>query len=502
MELSLDSCATEPLVDQITRGLERLIDERVLRPGARLPSIRQFAKDHGVSRFTVVQAYDRLVAAGFAESRRGSGFYVSQRQPPERQASACQLDSAMDVLWLVRNSTQAYAMKHLPGCGWLPADWLDSASVERALRHLARQGAGALLDGYGNACGYRPLRQDVQRHLTQLGVGAELDQIVTTHGACHAMDLIARYLLRPGDRVLVDDPGYFHVFGHLQSLGVEIIGVPRTPEGPDTQVLEQLLEAHRPKAFFTTTVLHNPTGTSISHACAHRVLRLAEAFDLAIVEDDAYGDFHPRSTPRLAALDQLQRVIYINSFAKTVTAKLRLGYMAGRSSLMQDLVDLKLLTGVTSSEFNERLVHHILCDGNYRKHLHRLRQRLQEARQRTMVALESCGLTLYTEAEHGPFLWARFPHLDDVAEVASLAAQEDIMLAPGMIFRPHRQPSPWLRFNVAFCDAPPVFEFLRHFGHSTPQSRTPPPRTRDPVHPQVSRKEVSPQAQPKEREMP
>jgi DNA-binding transcriptional MocR family regulator len=163
----------------------------------------------------------------------------------------------------------------------------------------------------------------------------------------------------------------------------------------------------------------------------------------------------------LATLDQLDRVIYVNSFSKTLSASVRVGYLACRPDLAQTLVDLKLLSGLTTSEINERLIHQVLSEGHYRKYMERLRGRLQVARENTLSQLERCGLRVYTEPEHGMFVWARLNDGDyNAGELANLALRQEIMLAPGNIFRPHQQPTPWLRFNVAFCGDPAIFEFL------------------------------------------
>jgi len=459
--INLNSQESRPLIDQIVSGIQQQVDERILRPGTRLPSIRQFAQDHQISRFTVVQAYDRLVASGYVKSRRGSGFYIAKPlQPPVAAEPACQLNRAVDVLWLLHKSLKDTRLQYMPGCGWLPADWQDETCLQRGLRSLARLPA-SLLTGYGQAAGFVPLRQDVQHRLSDMGVRAELNQIITTHGASHGLDLVGRYLVQPGAAVLVDDPGFFNLFGYLQSLGAILVGVPRTLDGPDTEAMERLIIEHEPKVFFTNTALHNPTGASLSQACAYRLLQLAEKYDLMIVEDDVYGDFHPGQATRLVMLDQLERVIYLSSFSKTISANVRVGYLACRPELAHALVDLKLLSGLTSTELTERLIHQVLSEGYYRKHLERVRVRLQAAREHTLTRLEQGGLEVYTEPEHGMFLWARFKEGGcNTAELANRAARQGIMLAPGNIFRPYQEPSPYFRFNVAFCAEPAIFTFL------------------------------------------
>ncbi|WP_066246120.1 PLP-dependent aminotransferase family protein [Beggiatoa leptomitoformis] len=463
--ISLNNQDTVSLIEQIVRGIQQQVDTRILRNGTRLPSIRKFAETHCISRFTVVQAYDKLVASGYLESRKGSGFYVTKPITNEVIIeNPCHLERAVDVLWLLHQSFHTSDHYASPGCGWLPVEWRDEASLQKAMRTVSRHHDYAS-GGYGNIYGYTPLRQDLQKRLAELGIVTTIQNIITTYGATHAIDLVGRYLVRPGDAVLVDDPGYYTLFGHLKALGATLVGVPRTLDGSDTQVMESLIQRYKPKVFFTNTVLHNPTGTSLSQANAHRILQLAEKYDLTIIEDDVYGDFSPSNVPRLATLDHLQRVIYISSFSKTITTSVRVGFLAARADILHALVDLKLLTSLTTSETNERVVHQVLVDGYYRKHLDKLRMRVQIAREKTMKQLEKAGLEIFAETEHGLFIWAKLPDCHDAAHIASLAAKQGIMLAPGNVFRPHQESSPWLRFNAAFCENADIFRFLAEIHH-------------------------------------
>lgn len=460
--LNLDSHDPRPLIEQIVVGIKQRIDERALRAGARLPSIRHFAEDHGVSKFTVVQAFDRLVAMGYLKSRHGSGFYVTQRSDTGDTANqACQLDRAMDVLWLLRNALQEQSHIAMPGAGWLPGEWMDGAGIQRSLRLLARK-SGAHLTAYGLPAGYEPFRALLARRLEDQGIGCSARQIVTTRGASHALDLIARFFVKPGDAVLVDDPGYYTLFGYLKLSGAQLVGVPWTPQGPDPAAMENLIQEHRPKVFFTNTLLHNPTGVSISQAVAHRVLQLAERYDLVIVEDDIYGDLLAGPATRLATLDQLNRVVFVGGFSKTVSASLRVGFLACKYEIAESLTDLKLLTGLTTSEIDERLIHELLTDGYFRKHLEKLRSRLRRARGEAIRNLERAGLEIYRESEDGMFLWARRTVSENATRLAAAAAKQDIMLAPGALFRPQQEASPWLRFNAAGCGNPAIFRFLEN----------------------------------------
>lgn len=459
MQLSLEPGQDRPLVEQIVSGVRSHIEDRVLRPGMRLPPIRQFAERHRVSRFTVVEAYDRLVALGYLHSRRGSGFYVAPRPAPAGSAPAAPLERAVDVVWLLRQGLEDRPGALKAGSGWLPPDWMDQEGLLRNLRALSRR-AHLRLTAYGSVQGYAPLRQQLQMRLADLGIAAAPQQILLTQGATQALDLAARYLIKPGDTVLVDDPGYWTLFGNLRLLGAQLVGVPRGPDGPDVAALETLLGSHKPKAFFTHSVLQNPTAANLSPAVAHHVLKLAERHDFLIVEDDTYGDFHAAPATRMAALDQLNRVVYVGSFSKTLSANLRVGFLAAHGELTGALTDLKLLSSLTTSEFNEQLVYQMLTEGHYRKYMDRLHGRLAEATTGALRLLERAGLALYAEPKGGPFAWAAVPGIDDAAPVAARAAEEGIMLAPGKVFRPRMESSPFLRFNVAYCGDKRLARFL------------------------------------------
>lgn len=460
LQLPLSPDNPAPLVDQIVNGIRTYIDDRVLRPGTRLPAIRQFAAQHGVSRFTVVEAYDRLVALGHLQSRRGSGFYVSNRLLPATPTHRGPgLERAIDAAWLMREMALTTPDRVLAGSGNLPADWLDGTGVLRALRSLGRR-ADVRPVSYGSAQGYTPLRQQLQIRLAEIGIGARPEQIVLTYGVHQALDIVCRYFLRPGDCVLVDDPGYWNLFGNLRLYGVALIGVPRTADGPDPKALESLLAAHTPKLFFTHSVLHNPTSCNLSAANAFRILQLAEKHDFMVVEDDIYGDIAPDAATRLASLDQLSRVIYTASFSKTISGNLRVGFLACHPDLAQLFTDVKIVSMMSSAEMAEQMVHQLLTDGHYRKLLERLKGRLAEAGSKTLRMLARVGLEPDPEPNGGPFVWARVPGLTDTTDLARLAARNNILLAPGNLFRPQNQASGFLRFNVGFSADPRLERFL------------------------------------------
>jgi DNA-binding transcriptional MocR family regulator len=466
---TLSRGAGESLTDQIVRTVAARIDERVLKSGSKMPSIRRFAESHGVSPFTVVAAYDKLVARGYLESRRGAGFFVRARaavqgsaapvpQAPEPQSLDAQ---SLDVVWLVRNMFRQMPHQQMPGTGVLPSEWLDAQSVTNALRAIGRQGGDFLLN-YGTPQGFLPLREQLQRKLAELEIGAQPEQFVTTAGVTQALDVVAREFTRPGDTILVDDPAWFLMFGSFAALGARVIGVPRLPDGPDLARLAELAALHKPKLYVINSVLHNPSSTSLSAAKAYQVLRIAAEHDFMIVEDDIYCDLHPGSAvqpaTRLATLDQLQRVIYLSGFSKTMAANLRVGFIATSPELARRLADRKMLQTLTTSDIGERAVHKILSEGAYRKHAERMRARLDELRARTVRQMERVGLTVPVAPPAGMFVWVDTGR--DTNVLAERAMAQGILLAPGSLFSPSQLPSTFMRLNVAAMQDPAIWRFL------------------------------------------
>lgn len=466
----LSRASGESLIDQIVRSVALRIDDKVLRSGARMPSIRQFASAHGVSCTTVVSSYDKLVAKGYVESRRGSGFFVRERSPLNTgQRSGAGLEPLrdeqqgrpLDVVWLIRNMFRQSPLQRVPGSGVLPVEWLDGPLIANALRSISRQGMTSLLN-YGSPQGFLPLRQQLQLKLAELEIDAAPEQIVTTVGVTQALDLVAREFTRPGDTIFVDDPAWFLMFGSFAALGAKVVGIPRLADGPDLARLAEMAALHKPTLYVINSVLHNPSSTSLSAAKAFQVLRLAEEHGFTIVEDDIYCDLHPGSAvqpaTRMAALDQLRRVIYLGGFSKSLSANLRVGFIATSPELAQRLCDRKMLATLTTSDIGERVVYKILSEGLYRKHVDRVRARLDGVREKTVRQMEKVGLKVDVAPPAGMFVWADAGM--DTNVLTERAMAEGLLLAPGSLFSPSQLPTTRMRLNVATMQEPTVWTFL------------------------------------------
>ncbi|AWL92924.1 DNA-binding transcriptional MocR family regulator [Bradyrhizobium ottawaense] len=436
---------------------------RALSAGDRLPSVRSLAATMGVSPSTVVEAYDRLAAEGLIRARRGSGFYVSPTiMPPLALTEAGpRRDREVDPFWVSRQSLDADAAVSKPGCGWLPAEWMPEAALRRAVRALARTDADLLTD-YGSTRGGLSLRRLLLARLAEDSIPASVDQLMLTGSGTQGADLVCRFLLRPGDTVLVDDPCYFNFRALLRAHQARIVGVPYTPSGPDVTRFEQILGAERPRLYVTNSALHNPTGATMSLATAHRLLTVAAAHDLTIIEDDIFGDFEPERSPRLAALDGLTRVIRIGSFSKTLSASVRSGYIAARADWIEHLVDLQVATSFGGpSPAATEIIAKVLAGGSYRKHMDELRQKLTRTRRDVARKLQALGLEPWLMPRGGFFLWCRLTGGQDAAQVARAALEDDVVLAPGNVFSVSQTSHHFMRFNVAQMNDPRMWDVLR-----------------------------------------
>ncbi|KAF1047997.1 MAG: 2-aminoadipate transaminase [Herbaspirillum frisingense] len=447
------------LVEQVVGQMKQLIDNGVVRDGSRAASIRVFARDHRISAHTVAEAYERLVAQGYFQSRPRSGFFVSRPQA----YTACGRDDETgiepDHLWQLRSHFTSLHDRLGASNGRMPADWLDIDLIRSGMKSLAAK-ADTSLAQYGDPFGYAPLRGLLQTRLLGLGIHAQPEQILLTNGATQAADLLMRCFLKRGDRVLVDDPGYFNLFSNLHLHGIRPVPVPRRADGPDLDLLDALVREHQPSMMFVQSMLHAPTGSSIAPAKAHRLLKLAEQHDFRIVENDVYCDMLGLSLPRLATLDQLARVFYVGSFSKTLSSATRVGFVAGAADAIGELSNRKMVASITGSQVDERLVYHALTEGQYRRSVERLRYRLANAQQQACDMLEAEGFELFCRPLGGKFVWARHPEIDDSEEIWKRAARAGILIAPGKVFRDNLQATPWFRLNVAYCMEPALLAFL------------------------------------------
>lgn len=465
MELRIDRQAMVPVVQQIVDGLTEWILQSGVPPATRLPSVRQIARGNLLSQSCVVEACERLVSQGILSSCQGTGFSVAAS--PSTLGAEDELAPFEGRFAWCDAVCEAAGGLNL-GAGGLPQSWREPDDLSYALREVARTDMASLFN-YSTPLGLPALREQIAKRLKLFSIEARSSQLLSTGGASHALDLIVRTLFKAGDCVVVETPGYAPLFDLLRLHGVRMLEVSRTPNGPDIEALETLLQQFRPGALFINSHHHNPTGSCLSPSVAQRILQLSKAYDLRVIEDDVYADLHTGNGTRLAALDDDGRVIYVGSFSKTLSSSLRVGFVFADSDIVRRLAQVKMISGLGVSRFSEAVLASLMVSGAYRKLVQRQRQRLNADRAAALQALEDADWEVFGKPAGGLFIWAR-ARMSDQIRVRRQAQRCGVLLSAPDAFSPSGESSDWLRINVAYACDPRARQFFRHTGSDRPQA--------------------------------
>ncbi|MHC8295640.1 aminotransferase-like domain-containing protein [Pseudomonas sp. LB3P58] len=462
MELRIDRQALVPVVQQIVDALACRLCRGEVPPGTRLPSVRQIARINLLSQSSVVEACERLVAQGVLASRHGAGFIVATPALAAQGQQDCPRFEGAEV----KQGGTSGELKL--GCGGLPESWRETDDLSYAIRQVSRTDMSGLFN-YSTPLGLPALRQQIHKRLKQLDIQVEESQILTTAGASQGLDLIVRTLFKPGDCVVVENPGYSLLFDLLRLHGVSMIEVPRTPHGPDVEALEALLVKYRPCGIFINSFYHNPTGSSLAPAVAQRVVQLAKTYGVLVIEDDVYADLYSGPGTRLAALGIDDNVIYVGSYSKTLSSSLRVGFVVAGTAVISRLAEVKMISSMGASRFFESVLANLLASGAYRKLVQRQRQRLSNDREAALQVLEDAEWEVFGKPVGGLFIWAR-SRMSDYAQVRKQAQRFGVLLSSATAFSPTAEASDWQRINVAYACDPRARAFFQATALDRPQA--------------------------------
>lgn len=379
-ELTLKSRSRhQTLTNWLYGELRSAILDGRLAPGARLPSSRDFASQYDLSRGTVVSVLERLQAEGYITSRVGFGTWVNRVEPPRpaRQAT----------------STPAY-IRRVFSTYERPQPWIDQAFVEgiRSFRigvpainefpseiwgRLAAdrgRNFGSWLKEGADRHGYRPLRDAIAEYLrTSRGVRCTADQIVIVSGIQQALDLLARLLLKHGDPIWMEDPGYFGARIAFDNVGARMIAVPVNDEGLSVSAGMKICPGA--KGAYVTPAHQFPLGVTMSLERRMALLSWAARAGAFVIEDDYDSEyrFEGAPVPALQSLDNHSSVIFIGSFSKTLFPALRVGYVVLPAQLVDPFVALRYRTDFRNSSFDQAVLCDFIVDGHLARHLRRMR---------------------------------------------------------------------------------------------------------------------------------
>jgi GntR family transcriptional regulator / MocR family aminotransferase len=457
MDLHVSLSARDDLSGEIYRQIRCAILERRIRAGDRLPSSRDLARALRVARMTVVVAYERLAGEGFLVTRVGAGTFVSDqliRSPSlvartgrARTQSRCvEQREPVGPVGRGRDSTHSRSLRGrsvwdaipLPSVFARPAGYDFRSGVpdiamfpHRAWRRAMSRALDADVTStgtYADPAGHHGLRAAIARHIgVARGVRATVDDVVVTAGTQQALDLIARVLLEPSDRVAVEDPGYVMPRRLFVSLGMRVSGVPVDGEGV---VVESL--PHDARLVYVTPSHQYPTGVSMSLARRVALLAWAERRDAIVIEDDYDTEFRfdGRPVESLQSLDRSGRVIYVGSFSKTLLPTLRVGFLVAPALLRAALVKARFVSDWHGALPVQSAIARFIEDGEFARHLRRMR-RVYAARREAIV--DTLSRTFEAELRVVPSTAglhvaavARHASVERMAEVARRAADLDV----------------------------------------------------------------------------
>lgn len=448
-----DTDSSTPLYRRIYEAIRRAILTGDFEPKMRLPSSRLLAKQLGVSRMTVVNAYEQLFAEGYLEGRTGAGTYVAAAlpeeflQPQSGKIPARELtNNCREIKFsaygkrLQENYRQVLRMQtgtiFEPFELGIPA--IDKFPFDVWLKIVAKHHSGSKTDtfGYAPPGGYYPLREALAKHLRAArGVNCETEQVIITNGAQQALDLIAKLFIETGDPVLIEDPCYIGVKNSFRSAGADLVPVSIDKEGLDLEAIDESIDA---SLIYVTPSHQFPLGITMSLARRLALLEKAEQKSMWIIEDDYDSEYRYSGRPiaSLQGLDKNGRVFYVGTFSKTIFPGLRLGCLVVPKDLVDIFTAARSISDNHSPLIDQAVLAEFITDGHFARHLRRMRKIYQE-RQETLVEEVKKELAGFLEIERhtaGMHLIGWLPEGVNDREIARKIVQAGIRVASVSIY--------------------------------------------------------------------
>ena len=456
----------EEIADQIAA--------KMLRPGDRLPSIRQTCRTRHLSPSTVFQAYELLEDRGLIRAAPRSGYFVNpapsahpaepaMSAPPEGAHPVEVSDLVYEVLSSVKSHKIVPLGSAFPSPLLFPLD-----NLRKALTSGTRS-----LDIWSTYDDLPPgnerLRQQInKRYLTQ-GQSVATDEIVLTNGALEALNLCLQAVTRPGDAVVVEAPSFYAALLSLERLQLKAIEVPTHPrEGVDLAVLAHVLATQKPKACWLMTNFQNPLGCSLSREKKEALVDLLLHHEVPLIEDDVYGELHHGDEPPSSAknFDRHGLVMHCSSFSKTLSPGYRVGWVAA-GRFANHVRRLKLMTSLTGSVPAQATLAAYLQQGGYDRHLRHLRAALKRQKEALIdsVIRHFPREARLTRPAGGYFVWVDLPW--DTADALAIyreALANQISIAPGQMFSNHGGFGNCLRLNFGHPWTPQAEQAIATLG--------------------------------------
>ena len=445
------------LYEKLFSELVFRIDEGYYQAGDKLPSIRALSQERGVSVSTVQEAYQLLEKNSYAEVRPKSGYYVQRRasvpllpevsRPAQRPLEVSHWEQVYDLLNAVKGPDHISLGTATPD--------INSSTLKPLLKSLnrySRSHSEAFL-GYCGINGSENLRKQVARLAIDSGCKLHPDEIIITSGCQEALVCSLRATTEPGDIVVTDSPSFYGSTQAIKALDLKALEIPTHPEtGISLEALELALEQWPVKVIQVTPTCNNPLGYTMPEERRKGLLRLAQQYDIPIIEDDIYGDLYYRS-PRPKAIksyDEEGRVLLCSSFSKTLAPGLRLGWVAP-GQCTERVLHKKFVSTVSSPLLQQEAVADFIAQGDYERHLRKVRLKYQKNRDQMLEWVKGFfpeGARI-SYPSGGYMLWVELPEEVDTVRLNKCLQKKDISIAPGVIFSASGKYRNCMRLNFA-----------------------------------------------------
>jgi GntR family transcriptional regulator/MocR family aminotransferase len=447
--LSVEKSSRLPVYLQVANQLMTLIRNGTLQPGYRLLSTRQLALMLKVHRRTVVQAYDELLAQGWLESHTGNGTFVAKNLPEiepvgtnmNGQKPTANLKKAGfqfdEPEYLNRPILKAGTRLHLDD-GFPDPRLAPLEDLSRAYRSQLLHGNPYVRLGYGDTKGSFWLRDELSAYLNETrGLKTTAENILIVRGVIMGIHLTTAGLLKAGDHVAVDSPGWFGANMNFVRAGAKVLEVPVDEYGMDVDALEKMCMKQPIRLVYVTSHHHYPTTVALRADRRINLMKLAEKYGFIVFEDDYDYDFHYLSKPLLplAGADPTGMVLYCGSFTKTISPALRVGYLVGAEDVISYLARFRRIIDRQGDQMLENAIAELFKTGVLQRHL-RKSVRVYKQRRDTFCELLKTHLNDYVDfqvPDGGMAVWTRFDPAIDLKAVAAKALQKDLYFSDGSL---------------------------------------------------------------------
>ncbi|HTO68556.1 MAG TPA: PLP-dependent aminotransferase family protein [Myxococcota bacterium] len=480
MLIPIERRAREPIAEQIVAYLRRAIEAGRLAAGAKLAPIRVLAKELGVNRETVATAYRELETLGLVEATVGRGTFVLDRKPTPNGVDARPRAAERPFEPALARATEAAAAlaaarvdysapagairfeRLIPDASLFPHE-----EFRKTLQRALAKGGAALYD-YGDPRGDLGLRKALVERMARAGIEADPEDVLITAGATQGFAIATRLFCDPGDAAVVESPTYPWAFGTLAAMGVRAVPVPMGAEGMDLERLDAALARGAARLVYTMPSFHNPTGFSTALPHRRRLLEIAAAHGVPVLEDDFEKDLRVRgrAAPPLRALDRRGQVLYMGTFSKSLFPAARVGWLFLPPSLGRAAQLAKRSLDLTTSPLVQAGLALFLREGRYDRHLRRVVRELAlrlDAAERALARALPEGSSV-AAVDGGFLLWVSLPAGVDTAALLPDAKRAGVVYAPGALFHPDGHGQSSLRISVAHSSVAEIEKGVRILG--------------------------------------